>query len=134
MPFLDRQLTEFAFHLPASMKLHGLTEKHILRGAARGLVPRAVTRRRKYPFHGPIREWFFEGRCGEHFRSLLEPRELSRTGLVNVAFVGEMLHYLREGPRRSFTAMQYEWALLWVLTLQILWQQFVDVGQSGLLS
>lgn len=57
LPFLDHPLFALARGLPVSMKIRrapgGLIEKHVLREAARGLVPDAVLGRQKHPFMAP---------------------------------------------------------------------------------
>ena len=57
VPFLDHTLVEFAAGLPAEMKLKGLTTKHILRKAVKGLVPDAILKRPKHGFEIPIAHW-----------------------------------------------------------------------------
>ncbi len=52
-PFLDHRLVEFAARIPTGMKLRGLDEKHILKRAARGLVPDAIVDRTKQPYRAP---------------------------------------------------------------------------------
>src|SRR4030095_447738 len=49
-PFLDHRVVEMAAKIPPSMKLHGLTEKHILRKAAETLVPKRMAERPKQPY------------------------------------------------------------------------------------
>jgi asparagine synthase (glutamine-hydrolysing) len=52
-PFLDANVVELANSLPASFKLHGLDEKHVLKRVAEGLVPEEVLRRPKQPYRAP---------------------------------------------------------------------------------
>jgi asparagine synthase (glutamine-hydrolysing) len=52
-PFLDTGVVALANSLPASYKLHGLDEKHVLKRAAVGLVPDEVIRRPKQPYRAP---------------------------------------------------------------------------------
>jgi asparagine synthase (glutamine-hydrolysing) len=52
-PFLDANLVELANSLPASFKLRGLDEKHVLKRVAEGLVPEEVLRRPKQPYRAP---------------------------------------------------------------------------------
>lgn len=47
VPFLDRQLLEFAYHVPMHQKLRGSTEKWLLREAFRGSLPAYVVDRPK---------------------------------------------------------------------------------------
>ncbi len=52
-PFLDAEVVELANALPASVKLRGLDEKHVLKRAARGLVPDPILARPKQPYRAP---------------------------------------------------------------------------------
>ena len=57
-PFLDVDFTNFAATIPGSMKLKGLTTKHILKKTARGLIPDDIIDRPKKGFGIPIGKWF----------------------------------------------------------------------------
>ena len=52
-PFLDIGLVDLANSLPASYKLRGLDEKHVLKLAATGLVPDEIIQRPKQPYRAP---------------------------------------------------------------------------------
>jgi asparagine synthase (glutamine-hydrolysing) len=52
-PFLDKNVMALAASLPPSYKLHVLDEKHVLKRAARGVVPRAILERKKQPYRAP---------------------------------------------------------------------------------
>jgi asparagine synthase (glutamine-hydrolysing) len=56
VPFLDRDLVEFALGLPSGVKLAG-GPKGILKQAVRGLVPDAVIDRPKHGFGAPMSDW-----------------------------------------------------------------------------
>jgi len=66
-PFLDRELIEYVFSLPDSMKLRWGRTKVILRRAFADLLPPAIVTRGKMGFGVPLRTWF----CGE-LRELLQ--------------------------------------------------------------
>ena len=53
VPFLDHHLVEIIRSLPVSMKIRGMTEKYILREAARGVITDTVYKRQKHPFLSP---------------------------------------------------------------------------------
>jgi asparagine synthase (glutamine-hydrolysing) len=53
VPFLDHHVVEVARNLPVAMKIHGMTEKFVLREAARPLLTDTVYRRQKHPFLAP---------------------------------------------------------------------------------
>ncbi|MBK8167027.1 MAG: asparagine synthase (glutamine-hydrolyzing) [bacterium] len=52
-PYLDHELVEFAASIPVSAKLPTLAEKAMLRSAAAGLVPAAISGRGKHPYRAP---------------------------------------------------------------------------------
>ncbi len=53
VPFLDHHVGEFLFKTPVSLKIRGMTEKHILREATRDVLTDRVYRRQKHPFLSP---------------------------------------------------------------------------------
>jgi asparagine synthase (glutamine-hydrolysing) len=53
LPLLDHQLFEYARTLPVDLLIHGATEKHIFREAARPVLTEEVYRRPKHPFLAP---------------------------------------------------------------------------------
>ncbi len=57
VPFLDQKLVEFAFQLPAHLKLHQGRGKSLLRSVMTGIVPQAIIDRRKKGFPVPTRSW-----------------------------------------------------------------------------
>ncbi len=57
-PFLDVQLLELAFRLPAETKLRHGRRKRVLAEAVRGLLPRELVVRRKRGFAVPLDHWF----------------------------------------------------------------------------
>ncbi|WP_058306713.1 asparagine synthase (glutamine-hydrolyzing) [Gracilibacillus massiliensis] len=57
VPFLDKEVFDVARQIPVNMKIAEGTTKHILRLAARGVVPDHVLDRKKLGFPVPIRHW-----------------------------------------------------------------------------
>ena len=53
VPFLDHKVVELVKSLPVRMKIRGMTEKFILREAARPVLTDTVYRRQKHPFLAP---------------------------------------------------------------------------------
>ncbi len=54
LPMLDTELVEFAKRLPIDSKIHGATEKRVLREAVRPFVTPQVYQRRKHGFAAPL--------------------------------------------------------------------------------
>lgn len=53
VPFLDHEVVEFIARLPVGQKIRGMTEKFVLRQAARPVLTDTVYRRQKHPFLSP---------------------------------------------------------------------------------
>ena len=53
VPFLDHHVVECVCRAPVSLKIRGLTEKYLLREAAKPLITETVYRRQKHPFLAP---------------------------------------------------------------------------------
>ena len=72
VPILDHHVVEFCARIPNDLKVHGSTTKHILKLAARGLVPDRTIERKKIGFaHGAVGRWVAEQAGGEASRYLL---------------------------------------------------------------
>ena len=50
VPFLDHHVVELVRSLPVAQKIRGMTEKYVLREAARPVLTDTVYRRQKHPF------------------------------------------------------------------------------------
>jgi asparagine synthase (glutamine-hydrolysing) len=53
VPFLDHHVVECVCRAPVSLKIRGVTEKYLLREAAKRLITETVYRRQKHPFLSP---------------------------------------------------------------------------------
>jgi asparagine synthase (glutamine-hydrolysing) len=53
VPFLDHHVVEVIRSQPVSQKIHGMTEKYVLREAVRDVITDTVYRRQKHPFLSP---------------------------------------------------------------------------------
>jgi asparagine synthase (glutamine-hydrolysing) len=67
LPFLDRELMEFAATLPPEFRIWGQVQKRILKDAYRDKLPDSVLNRPKRGFNPPVWHWLKEN------RPLLEP-------------------------------------------------------------
>lgn len=83
LPFLDHRLVEFAFTLPAHLKINRWTDKVIERRLADKVFPKQIARRTKLPFYLPV-EFFFDH---PEFKTLvadtLNPEQVKKRGYFN---------------------------------------------------
>jgi asparagine synthase (glutamine-hydrolysing) len=53
VPFMDHNVAEYLHQVPVSLKIRGMTEKYILREAAKDVLTQTVYERQKHPFLSP---------------------------------------------------------------------------------
>ena len=73
VPFLDHPLVEFAARIPDRLKIHGGTQKYILKKAVEDLLPQNITYRKKMGFPTPLRQWLLDRRAAPIYAALQEP-------------------------------------------------------------
>ena len=126
-PFLDHRLVEFAATLPPEMKLKGLTEKHILREAARGLLPSEIGTRPKQPYRAPDSRAFTGPGGRDYVGAALGPERLAATGLFNPQAVSA-LHAKCAGGRA--TGFRDNAAFVGILSTQLWSETFASAGAA----
>lgn len=95
VPFLDHELVELCNQIPPALKMRGLDEKHILREAMKGFLPRQIRLRRKRGLAAPYAQWI---RSLPAFAvDILSDRRLRENGYFNSQFVQQMLGRHRDG-------------------------------------
>jgi asparagine synthase (glutamine-hydrolysing) len=90
VPFLDPKVADFAFSLPTSLKVRGLSKKRLLRRALEPLLPREIVHGRKQGFSIPIASWL-RGPLQPFANEVLAPSALARQGLLDPAAVTPLL-------------------------------------------
>ncbi|HEX5234034.1 MAG TPA: asparagine synthase (glutamine-hydrolyzing) [Silvibacterium sp.] len=90
VPFLDHHVVEVIRSQPVNQKIHGMTEKYVLREAVRDVITDTVYRRQKHPFLSPP--------------STLNPKEKLST-LVNDTLRGPVLASLPFFDRKKVVGL-----------------------------
>jgi asparagine synthase (glutamine-hydrolysing) len=89
VPYLDPELVELAFRVPAELKVSGRRTKVLLKRVAARHLPRECVYRPKQGFSIPIKSWL-----GREFRPLMEellaPARLAEGGVFDSAEVGRL--------------------------------------------
>ncbi len=114
-PFLDHRIVEFAATLPARYKIHGSTQKLILRRLMKDKLPAMILRRGKMGFDFPAHDWL-RGPLRELMTETLlsgaaEHADLFRTGTIEAL--------MRSHLERRTNAGYH----LWGLTILFLWMK-----------
>jgi asparagine synthase (glutamine-hydrolysing) len=129
-PFLDPVFMRLAHSLPASHKLLGLDEKHILKKEFADLVPPSILRRPKQPYRAPDAASFFCGSGGEWIEDAASESALKDAGIFDPAAVAGLFAKCRKvsGERMGNTDNQ---RVLAVLSTQLAHKYFIKGDGSG---
>lgn len=90
VPMLDRDVVEFAWTLPVSMKRQDGVGKQVLRDVLYRYVPRDLMERPKKGFSIPIQKWLKEPGLHDWARELLDERKIEREGYFDTAMVRKL--------------------------------------------
>lgn len=126
-PFLDHHLAEYAAQLPPSLRIHGRTEKYVLREAMKGLLPDTLYRREKFAFMAPPAhtdpdKWAaLQALARRH----LDADVIAAAGLLDADGVTALLS-LHEAPDTSpATQTQLDAVINHLIGVQILHEHFI---------
>ncbi|CAN5304975.1 amidotransferase 1, exosortase A system-associated [soil metagenome] len=89
-PFLDVEHMEFAASLPSRMKIHGMTQKYLLKKAFAKMLPPEIISRPKQGFAVPVSQWF-RGPLRKDAKDILLSPEARRRGLFHPRAVQRLL-------------------------------------------
>ena len=124
VPLLDNEVIDFAATLPASLKIVNGRRKHILKEAAKGLLPGGILNRKKQGFGVPLGVWF-RGGLADVFSDVLVSRRARQRGYFEPAFVERLVGEHLSG-KRDHTLR------LWQLLVFELWhRQYLDAPVSA---
>ncbi len=96
VPFLDRELVEFAIALPQRMKVRDGVGKWLLKQTVEGLLPSDIVHRPKQGFGAPVAEWF-RGDLGTRAQREIRNSSLAGRGLLDYERIDELWDAHRRG-------------------------------------
>jgi len=120
-PFLDFRVVEYAAKIPPGLKMKVLDEKHVLKQAAKGLVPESIQKRDKQPYRAPDGNCFF-GSTVNYVMEMLSPDRIRREGIFNPLLVSALVAKFKAGRG---TSMKDNMALVGILSTEILLERFM---------
>jgi asparagine synthase (glutamine-hydrolysing) len=125
-PFLDANVVALANSLPASYKLRGLSEKHVLKQASEGLVPPAIIARKKQPYRAPDALSFVTEPSPDWIAEVLAPAAIRNAGVFSPRAIEQLWAKLRARREGGQFSNSDNMAIVGVLSTQLLYQQFVE--------
>ncbi|HEX2826068.1 MAG TPA: asparagine synthase (glutamine-hydrolyzing) [Burkholderiales bacterium] len=124
-PFLDRDVVALAQTLPDRYKLRALDEKHVLKRAARGLVPREILERVKQPYRAPDALAFVASARPRYLDELLAPASIADAGVFDPKAVDQLWKKCIGRTTEAQFSNADNMALVGVLSTQVLHERFV---------
>lgn len=123
-PFLDHRVIEFACRVPTRLRLNGLTEKYILKQAARGSVPDEIIDRPKQPYRAPISRCFFGPDEPGYVMDMLSESAIREAGLFNSDKISRLAAKCRNNQGQLLSERE-NMAVVGILSTQLLHEQFI---------
>jgi asparagine synthase (glutamine-hydrolysing) len=122
VPFLDHKVVELVVSLPVSAKIRGMTEKFVLREAARPVLTDTVYRRQKHPFLSPPATLDASGRLHQLMQDTLRGPVLRSLGFFDQGRVTRLLDDLARMDTADQTVVDQ--GLMMVLSACVLHDRF----------
>jgi asparagine synthase (glutamine-hydrolysing) len=123
VPFLDHRVIEFANQLPPQLKIHGLTEKYLLKKSMKGLLPETVRIRTKQPYRAPDSASFFVDQTPvDYVAELFCAARIADAGYFNPVATNKLFEKCRTGRAIGFADNM---AFVAILSTMLLHEQFV---------
>jgi asparagine synthase (glutamine-hydrolysing) len=119
-PFLDADVVALADSLPAGHKLRVLDEKHVLKRAARELVPPSILRRKKQPYRAPDALSFVGATGTEWVADAIAPAAVRDAGIFEPDAVARLWGKCRAQAGAGQFSNADNMALVGVLSTQLL--------------
>ncbi len=123
-PFLDHRVVEFAFKVPPQYRMNGLTEKYILKQAARHIIPDELIDRPKQPYRAPISRCFFGDKPLDYVEDLLSEEVVRQKGYFDPAKVNRLVAKCRNQDGELLSERE-NMALVGILSTQLVDHLFI---------
>lgn len=123
-PLFDRELTEYSFRIPPTLKRRGDIEKYALKKAVDHLLPHPVVYRKKSGMGVPLNHWFRATALREYTHDILRSQRARERGYFHQSFVDDLL---QQHPPDYVFGRDRTGELLWMLLAVELWHRvYVD--------
>jgi asparagine synthase (glutamine-hydrolysing) len=130
-PFLDIEVAKLASRLPPSYKLRVLDEKHVLKRAAKALLPKEILRRPKQPYRAPDALSFVAPGVGSWVREILDGAEVAKVGVFEPATVEALWKKVSSRKDDAQLSNTDNMALVGVLSTQLLYSSVLHAASSA---
>lgn len=91
VPYLDHELVEFVFNLPAHLRLNRFRTKYLLKETMKDYLPKRIIKRRKKGFGMPIAFWI-KNQLKEYILDMLNEDRVKKEGLFDYKYIKKILN------------------------------------------
>ena len=109
-PFLDHELVDFIFSLPAKYKISKGFKKKLLQDSFKDFLSPKLYRRPKHGFEVPLKKWFQKELYSYIFDDLLASKKIEEQGILNINEITKYKQLL--SSKYSGDATATIWALI----------------------
>ena len=116
VPFLDRDLVEFAFSIPANLKMKSGRKKSLLRSAMSPYLPKEIIEKKKWGFTvNPYLQ--YQKDLKQTIEKILTKDYVEKQGIFNYSYIRSILEY-KPSPK-----LRWHYNFLWILTGLAIWEK-----------
>ena len=119
VPFVDKNVIEFAMKIPGKYKYQNGVSKYILKKAAEGIIPKKIIYRKKASFGAPIRAWVSND-LRDMIDDLLSEKNIVKRGFFNYEFVKRIIEDDRDGKSDN------AYRIYQLLTIELWCREYLD--------
>jgi asparagine synthase (glutamine-hydrolysing) len=131
-PFLDDDVIQFCASIAPEYKLHGMTDKWLLRQVAARTLPPQIANRRKTMFRASWSKTFLGPSGPAWVGQLLSPASLRATGYFDADLVARACHERLTRPRLGPRQLGFDMHLTSVVATQLWHHTFISGGLCDL--
>ena len=124
-PFLDKDVVALADSLPARYKLRALDEKHVVKRAAKDLVPDEIIARQKQPYRAPDALCFVGNDAPDYVEEMLSAKRVAEAGIFEPAAVTQLWTKCKARAAAGQFSNTDNMGLVGVLSTQLVHHHFV---------
>ena len=122
LPFLDHKVVELVASMPVSLKIRGVTEKYVLKEAAKPFITESMYQRQKHPFLAPPSMFKPNEPFQQLIQDTLRSSNMSKIPFYSHAAIIELLDYLPKMDKNSLGTVDV--ALIKMLSASFLQERF----------
>ncbi len=124
-PFLDHRVAEFAAKIPPLYKIHGLTEKFLLKKAMHKELPERILMRVKQPYMAPDSNSFVQEDSPAYIDEMLSEEKIAEVGIFKPIPVQKLR---KKCTKLSHAHLSFKdnMSFIGILSTQLLHDRFID--------